>query len=601
MDRHFDIMEENDHTESTKQHLDVLLVHLPFFDYYHYPTPHLGLLYLASSLKTAGFNVGVLDRAETGADEFIEYVIKFKPRLIGFHVNTDSLARVRRAAGLLKKGSFDYQPLVIFGGPHVSVEDGTLLQDGSGQIVVRGEGEAAVCEIAEWWINGKGKLRDIHGISFLDDKATIIRTPDREFISDLDNIPMPDYNLLLEKPKFNTYQLISGRGCPFHCTFCAEGLSGIKYRFRSPESVLEEIKKCVGNSPKAYLGILDDSFLVDRNRVETIAKMLIKEFGSYGRLVWFCEGRVDFINDNRDLLPLLREAGLVRIQIGVESGNQQMLQMYNKKITVAEIETAVMILKDAEVTSIFGNFIIGGPGETKDTVSESIELAKRLIAAAPGRMECAASMLGLYPGTPISKSPAGFGLKVIDPEMLGCLSLQHPVAVTTSMGVRDILSAYDLFSQEVLDAYHQAIPNIPYALIRDQLKLVSYGLTTRWGGILMRYNTIRSYHESLRLKGFCSIIMPVRQVLELVAHRTARVLDVEAGHLAVKSHPRQVIFNDMAERIYELCSGKLNIAQIISIIKKEADIVPDEPYFTKQVLDILKQLDEKLLVVFSDL
>lgn len=121
---------------------------------------------------------------------------------------------------------------------------------------------------------------------------------------------------------------------------------------------------------------------------------------------------------------------MARIQIGIESGSQAVLDSYRKGTTVEQIENAVKILAEAGIPSIYGNFIIGGAFETQETIKSSIDLAKRLIQIAPGRLEIAASILGLYPGTAIARNPQQFGLQIVDPDMLSCISLQHPVAVT---------------------------------------------------------------------------------------------------------------------------------------------------------------------------
>lgn len=588
---------------SRKESLEVMLVHLPFYDYSYYQSPQLGLLYVASSLKAAGFNVGVLDDVdgEIWAESFVNLVSRHGPQILGFHVNTDSLPRVCRAIEILRKRKIE-PPLIIFGGPHVSIEDQELLGKGFGSIVVRGEGEETIVQIARWWLRGEGNLHMIQGITYRTSDGEIVRNPDRKFISDLDRLPEPDKDLLVKQPQYNTFQILSGRGCPFHCAFCAEGLRSIHYRFRSPESVLHEIYNQIGDLPRAYLGVLDDTFLVNRRRVEKIANGLINRFGTDNRLIWFCEGHVDFINNNEDLFPLLKEAGLVRVQIGIESGSQEVLDLYGKEIQVEEIQTAVTILRDADIPSIFGNFIIGGAIETPVTIQQSIRLAKRLISLAPGRMEVSASMLALYPGTDISKNPSRYGLKVIDPQMLRCVSLRHPVAVTEKMGVNEILAAYSKFEQEVVMAYEEVIPSIPYQLIHKHLDFRSYGLITHWSKLFLRYPSVKTYYRMLGCEGYHSIYtIDINKILAMVPYRTVKLLEIEEGHLAVKAHPRKIIFNEMSAKIYELCSGKLTVEEIIKVLRQTIEVLPPEPYLTEQVIEVLREMGVRFLVIFSDL
>jgi anaerobic magnesium-protoporphyrin IX monomethyl ester cyclase len=552
-------------------------------------------------LEAAGFRAAVLDSDQISKDSFVNIVRSCNPKIIGFYVSTDSLPKVQRSIELLRAKNAE-PSLIIFGGPHVTIADRDLLNKDYGQIVVRGEGEETTVEIAKWWLLGEGRLEEISGISYRTTSDEIIRNPDREQISNLDRLPEPNLKLLIKEPKSNILQIITGRGCPFNCTFCVEGIMGKHYRFRSPESVLQEIRHLIGDEQRVYLSILDDTFLVDRGRVETIAKSLIDEYGDSKRIVWFCEGRVDFICRNSDLFPLLREAGLVRIQIGIESGNQEVLDLYRKGITVADIETAVSILCDADIPSIFGNFIIGGPNENPRTIKDSINLAKRLVALAPGRMECTASILALFPGTAISETPSQFGLRVIDPHMLRGISLQHPVAVTETMGVNDTLKAFHEFNQSVMQAYEAALPLVPLSVIRRHFELRSYGVTTPWSNVLERFPTIGNYYGMLKCEGYASFSeIKKNELLNMVPRRTIPVLDVEDDMIVVKSHPRKVLFNEMAASIYELCSGKLTIKEIINALQQNIDFLPPEPFLFEQVVEILKELDDRFLVIFSDL
>ena len=408
--------------------------------------------------------------------------------------------------------------------------------------------------------------------------------------------------MLIKQPAVKGFEIISGRGCPFNCAFCAEGLSSIHYRFRSPESVLSEIRHLIGDLPRAYVAIMDDTFLFDRRRIEAIAEGLIDEYGDDRRVVWFCEGRVDFISKNEDIFPLLQEAGLVRVQIGIESGNQEILDLYGKGIQIDDIENAVSILKDADIPSIFGNFILGGANETQETAHQSIDFAKRLISLAPGRIECTASILGIYPGTAISRNPSFYGVKAIDPQMLRCISLTHPVAVTEKMGVNEILAAFHEFNNDIMSAYEKALPLIPFPLIRKHIDLLSYGVNTGWSKILLRYPCIGSYHQLISFNGYRSIrAIEAEDIPNMVPRRTPPVIEVEKGRLAVKNHPRKIIFNEMGEKIFELCSGKRTLREISEKLRMEMKNLPPDPFLTKQIIDLLADLDERLLVVFSDL
>jgi len=579
--------------------LDFLLVNTPFVEHNYSQSPQLGMLYVAASLDAAGFSVGVLDQPIVGAERLVEAVRRHQPRVLGFHVTTDSLARIRRAIGILRSEGIE-PPLIIFGGPHVTIEDESLLQSGCGRIIVRGEGEDTVVEIARWWFHREIPLEEIKGITYLNDDHELIRNVDRSFVEDLDRLPFPDRRFLLTPQNPRTYEIITGRGCPFHCAFCAEGLAGFRYRFRSPESVMREIRDIVEDNSNVYLGILDDTFLVDRQRVEKIANALLAAYGPTKRVVWFCEGRVDFIVNNADLFPLLRDAGLVRVQIGLESGNQQVLDSYQKGIRLEQVEDAVSILRDAGIPSIYGNFIVGGAFETRKTIEDSISFARHLINLAPGRMECSASMLALYPGTAMAENPGSFGLHAVDPKMRRCLSIQHPVAETNELNTFDILQAFHQFNQEVWKEYESALPQVPMTLIRQHLDLVKFGLTTRWAGFFLRYSCIQTFSELTQI-GYHSLrAIPPELVLSAVPRRTMTVLETDGRQFQVTASPRKIVFNEMAGRIFESASGKLSVREIIEDLRQTIEFLPPEPILTEHVVEALQDMEDRFLVVFSN-
>ena len=580
--------------------IDFLLVNLPFSEGSKNQSFHLGLLYVASNLKKKGFTVRVIDDSELDAASFLTLYRANRPHILGFYVNTDIVPKVKRVLEMLhNKG--DIPDLVIFGGPHVTIKDKEFLQDNWGDIVVRGEGELTTLEIGRWFLNGKGQLSDIKGITYLDKNKNVIRNPDRAFIQNLDDLPFPDWTLLLNKSQLSTYQIISGRGCPFHCTFCAEGIAGIKYRFRSPESVLAEIRSIVGNKERIYLSILDDTFLVIRKRVEAIAHGLIKEYGDNNRLKWFCESRVDFIIRNPDIFPLLRKAGLVRVQIGIESGSQKILDLYRKQVKVEEIIRAVEILRDAEIPSIYGNFIIGGPYETADTISESLELARTLIKKASGRMECAASYLTIFPGTELSLNSNHYDLNIIDPDLMTCLSLQYPIVTPKGKSKHWVINQYNHFNLEIKKQYQAVMSKIPMNLIEEHLRLREYGINTQMSDIYLHYSCIRKCEDIKKRQNLLNDNVTDKEFAEFIPRRSGLLSSIDQ-RLTVLSHPQgSIIFNKMAGEIYELCSGKYRLREIIALLHKKKNNLPPEPYFSKQVFSLIRDLKKRYLLFYSDL
>jgi len=283
--------------------------------------------------------------------------------------------------------------ITVLTGPHVSVLPDESLRAGKGSIdiVCRGEFDYStkeLCEGREW--------EQIDGISFLK-KGQVVNTPDRPPIQDLDALPFvaPIYKRDLPIAEYviphfkNPYvSIYSSRGCPSRCIYCLwpQTFSGRTMRVRSPQNVYEEIKWIVDNIPEMReLSFDDDTFTADRKHACDIAR-LIKPLG----ISWTINARA---NTDYETLKTLRECGLRHVVVGFESGNDQILKNIKKGVTKAQ---ALQFSKDCKKLglSIHGAFIMGLPGESKETVCETIKFAKAM-----DLNSIQASLASPYPGT----------------------------------------------------------------------------------------------------------------------------------------------------------------------------------------------------------
>lgn len=283
--------------------------------------------------------------------------------------------------------------VTVLAGPHVSVLPEESLRAGKGavDIVCWGEFDYStkeLCEGREW--------SRVDGISFFED-GQVVHTPNRPPIADLDalpfvapvykrDLPISDYVI----PHFkNPYvSIYSSRGCPSRCIYCLwpQTFSGRTMRVRSPRNVYEEIQWIVDNIPEMReLSFDDDTFTANRQHARDIAG-LIKPLG----ISWTINARA---NTDYETLKALREAGLRHVVVGFESGNDQILKNIKKGVTVAQ---AVQFARDCKKLglSIHGAFIMGLPGETKETIRQTIDFAKRLDLDS-----IQASLASPYPGT----------------------------------------------------------------------------------------------------------------------------------------------------------------------------------------------------------
>src|SRR5262249_10185893 len=151
-----------------------------------------------------------------------------------------------------------------------------------------------------------------------------------------------------------------------------------------------------------------------------------------------------------DLVPMMKEAGLTRIQIGTESGSQQVIDAYKKAITIEQILATVRQCNDAKVLSIFTNFIIGGALENEQSFIQTLELAKQLLDLAPGRLECNTTFLSAYPMTDIQLNPESYQVKILDPDFVTGLSDDHIFVETEALSKSQIIELAQVFHDEIM-------------------------------------------------------------------------------------------------------------------------------------------------------
>ena len=241
----------------------------------------LGLAYIAGALEQAGHTVNFVDGdAESISMTALRNRIQaFSPDIVGLYCGTFMINKVRKVAQLAKNINPDV--VTVVGGPHLSVYPKITIRFPEFDIGVIGEGEVTMCEVAST-IQNKGDLSNINGIIFKKNRD-IIRTYPRNYISDLDTTSFPSWHLLpIEKyndvlaktDKFAT--MITSRGCPFNCIFCSpECRLGRKFRYRSPENVLEEILLLKNDFGIEEICFYDDTFTVNKKRVMKLCDEII--------------------------------------------------------------------------------------------------------------------------------------------------------------------------------------------------------------------------------------------------------------------------------------------------------------------------------------
>lgn len=355
----------------------------------------MGLAYIAAVLEQNGHKVSALDCIVERSDknDVKLYIKREKPDVVGIQAFTPSVHNTIEIAETAKE--VNYEIKVVLGGSHpTALPEATLGMSDSVDFIVRHEGEYTFLNLVNALEKGADYrlLKEIKGINFKCN-GKVINTPDAPLVMDLDTIPFPALHLFPVDEyqyfgaKKEIYSMISSRGCPYSCEFCASSLIK-KWRGRSAKNIVDEMewaRKKFGFSGFAFM---DDMATLKRDRIFEICNEMRERDIDFA---WGVTSRVDTLD--KEMLTEMENANCRCMFLGVESGSQEILDRMKKGTTLEQIRKAFKWINELEMDSI-ASVTLGYPGETTETIEQTINFVIKLD---PGVLVISAATP--YPGT----------------------------------------------------------------------------------------------------------------------------------------------------------------------------------------------------------
>lgn len=353
-------------------------------------THNAGLAFLSSALLQRGYDVRVLDlnNYEYSDEEAGRYARGYEPDWIGVSVKT---ALVSSAEKTMRAIRADWPGArTIIGGPHIGVLGMPYLaQQDLYEFGLVGEGERALPDLIE----GKAP-HSIPGLIFHENGSWHANPSD--FILDLDNLPYPTYRAWdrIDRSLF-PYLMVHSRGCPYRCAFCSvPRINGRRFRKRSPEGVVEELRHARKEYVFRDFEFIDDNLTLDIEHAKKVCDALIQADLGVG---WYANNGIRADRLDRELAGLMKRSGCKGVAIGVESADDEILKAIKKAETIEEMARGIRLLKEAGIV-VGGHFIIGLPGDTLDKVQKSLRFKDEV-----GLDYAYFNQLVPYPGTEVSE------------------------------------------------------------------------------------------------------------------------------------------------------------------------------------------------------
>jgi len=395
------------------------------------PSPPLGVCYVAAACEQAGCEVRIFDYLvrQYTPEKIRAEIDAFEPDVIG---STCVTMNFKGAAEIVRTAKrHNPEIITMMGGPHVSFDwENTLKSYPEIDLILIGEGEQTLHELLPV-IRDRNAWPDIQGLA-LRKNGEIVATNRRDFIQNLDTLPVPARHLL----PMSRYlalgfpvSIITSRGCPNRCIFClGRRMIGHKVRYRTPKLVVDEIEDIISYG-FTRINIADDLFTSNKDRVNAFCEEL-KRRGI--KITWTAFARVNTVDT--EVLTIMREAGCDCVSFGMESGNAEMLKRIKKGITLDQGRRAVQYCKDAGIKA-HASFMVGLPGESPETIKDTSSFAQAL------KIDFGYHLLAPFPGTTIREELKNYDLEILTDDW-NLYDANVPIVRTSQISPADIAAFF---------------------------------------------------------------------------------------------------------------------------------------------------------------
>lgn len=344
----------------------------------------IGLGFITTSMKNAGYKFDLLDidMKRYSDDEIDEIMSNNRYDIVCLGCLVTGYDKVKKICKTIRK--YNEKATIIVGNSVATSIPEILLHKTDADIAVMGEGDETIIELIEC-IKNNGSFKDVEGIVFKDNDS-VVYTPKRKIISNISNLPSIDFEIFdvesyikntsipqlenIHPDNIRALPINTARGCVAKCTFCYHVFRGIKYRYRSAKSIVEEIKLLIDKYGINYVQFWDELTFFSKERALVLAEEIIK---SGIKIYWAAQCRANLFTAESDLhiIKKLKEAGCYRIAYSLESSDSDILKAMNKKISVEDFVTQTRLMQSVGI-STRTSLVFGYPQETPETINATI-------------------------------------------------------------------------------------------------------------------------------------------------------------------------------------------------------------------------------------